>query len=168
MVVITMYLWWSISVHSTKCKQLTISPEQQTSSMNSKTPLVDKGDLEWLNICIYSNDLDCYIYSIHLWWVKVRIQVRDLTATKCPPCMADHLVSGLLTNLASPFHPVNTWGLGPGVCFTNVLRAPPKIISRKYTMPETTYMMRISSWNFVRVPKVWLWALVQIFSLKFL
>ena len=54
-----------------------------------------------------------------------------LTATKCPPCMADHLVSGLSTNLASPFHPVNTWGLGPGVCFTNVLRAPPKIMSRK-------------------------------------
>ena len=27
--------------------------------------------------------------------------------------------------------------------------------------------MRISSWNFVRVPKAWLWAHVQSFSLKF-
>ena len=32
-----------------------------------------------------------------------------------------------------------------------------KIISWKYTMPETTFMLRISSWNFARVPKAWLW-----------
>ena len=42
-----------------------------------------------------------------------------------------------------------------------------KIISRRYTMPEMTFMVRISSWNFVRVPKAWLWAHVQSFSLKF-
>ena len=30
-----------------------------------------------------------------------------------------------------------------------------KIISRKYTMPETTFMVRISSWNYARVPKAW-------------
>ena len=42
-----------------------------------------------------------------------------------------------------------------------------KIISWKYTKPEFTYMVRISSWNFIRVPKAWLWAHVQIFSLKF-
>ena len=28
-----------------------------------------------------------------------------------------------------------------------------KIISRKYTMPEIIYIVKISSWNFVRVPK---------------
>ena len=39
------------------------------------------------------------------------------------------------------------WG-----CFTNVLRSL-QIISRKYTMSEITFMLRISSWNFVRVPK---------------
>ena len=32
-----------------------------------------------------------------------------------------------------------------------------KIISWKNTMPEITFMVRISSWNFVRVPKAWLW-----------
>ena len=41
-----------------------------------------------------------------------------------------------------------------------------KIISRKYTMPEITFMMRISSWNFVCVPNM-LWTHVQNFSLKF-
>ena len=42
-----------------------------------------------------------------------------------------------------------------------------KMISRKYTITENTFMMRISSWNFVRVPKAWLWAHVQSLSLKF-
>ena len=42
-----------------------------------------------------------------------------------------------------------------------------KIILQKYTIPEITFMMRISSWNFVCVPKAWLWAHVQSFSLKF-
>ena len=40
-----------------------------------------------------------------------------------------------------------------------------KIISRKYTMPEITFMMRISSWNLVHVAKAW--AHMQSFSLKF-
>ena len=42
-----------------------------------------------------------------------------------------------------------------------------KIISRKYTMPEITFTVRIPSWSFVCVPKAWLWAHVQSFSLKF-
>ena len=42
-----------------------------------------------------------------------------------------------------------------------------KIISRKYTILEITFMVRISSWNFVRVLKAWLWAQLQSFSLKF-
>ena len=42
-----------------------------------------------------------------------------------------------------------------------------KIISRKYTTPEITFTVRISSWNFVRGPKAMLWAHVQSFSLKF-
>ena len=42
-----------------------------------------------------------------------------------------------------------------------------KIISRKYTVPEITFMVRISSRNFVSMPKAWLWAHVQSFGLKF-
>ena len=42
-----------------------------------------------------------------------------------------------------------------------------KIIMRKYTIPEITLIVRISSWNFVHVPKAWLWAHIQSFSLKF-
>ena len=42
-----------------------------------------------------------------------------------------------------------------------------KIISWKYTILGITFMMRISSWNFVHVPKAWLWAHVHCFSLKF-
>ena len=42
-----------------------------------------------------------------------------------------------------------------------------KIISRKYTMPKITFMLRISTPDFERVPKAWLWAHVQSFSLKF-
>ena len=42
-----------------------------------------------------------------------------------------------------------------------------KIISQKYATPEITFMIRISSWNLVGVPKAWLWAHVQSFSLKF-
>ena len=38
-----------------------------------------------------------------------------------------------------------------------------KIISRKYAI---TFILIISSWNFVRVPKAWLWTHVQSFSLK--
>ena len=41
-----------------------------------------------------------------------------------------------------------------------------KIISWKYTMPAITFMARISSWNFVHVPKAWFWAHEQSFSLK--
>ena len=33
------------------------------------------------------------------------------------------------------------------------LRELPKIFSRKYTTPEITFMVRISIWKFVRVPK---------------
>ena len=43
-----------------------------------------------------------------------------------------------------------------------------KIISRKYTIPEITFTVRISSCKFVCVPKAWLWAHVQSFSLIFL
>ena len=42
-----------------------------------------------------------------------------------------------------------------------------KEILRKYTMPKIPFMVKISSWNFVRVPKAWLWAHLQSFSLKF-
>ena len=41
-----------------------------------------------------------------------------------------------------------------------------KIILRKYTMSEIIFMLRISSCNFVRVPKAWLWAHVQSFNSK--
>ena len=46
-------------------------------------------------------------------------------------------------------------------------RKLPKIFSRKYTTPEITFMVRISIWKCVRVPKARLWAHVQSFSLKF-
>ena len=46
-------------------------------------------------------------------------------------------------------------------------RELPKILSRKYTTPEITFMVRISIWKFVRVPKARLWAHLQSFSLKF-
>ena len=42
-----------------------------------------------------------------------------------------------------------------------------KIILRKYTILEITFMVRISSWNFVCVLKAMLWAHVRSFSLKF-
>ena len=53
------------------------------------------------------------------------------------------------------------------VFFSLTFRELSKIISRKYTMPKITYMLRISSWNFVRAPKASPWAQVQRFSLKF-
>ena len=42
-----------------------------------------------------------------------------------------------------------------------------KIILWKYTMPEMTFMVRIPSWNFVRVPEAWPWAHIQSFISKF-
>ena len=42
-----------------------------------------------------------------------------------------------------------------------------KIFSWKLCIAEIVLLMRISSWNFVRVPKAMLWAHVQSFSLKF-
>ena len=42
-----------------------------------------------------------------------------------------------------------------------------KIILQKYTMPEIAFKMRIKRWNFVGVPKTWLWVHVQSFSLNF-
>ena len=39
-----------------------------------------------------------------------------------------------------------------------------EIISQKYTIPENTFILRISSWNFVRVPKAWLWAHLKIWA----
>ena len=41
-----------------------------------------------------------------------------------------------------------------------------KIFSWNLCIAEIVVLMRISSWNFVRVPKAWLWAHVQSFSLK--
>ena len=46
-------------------------------------------------------------------------------------------------------------------------RELPKIFSRKYTTPEITFMVIISIWKFVRVPKARLSAHLQCFSLKF-
>ena len=46
-------------------------------------------------------------------------------------------------------------------------RELPKTFSRKYTTPEIKFMVRISIWKFVRVPKARLWAHVQSFSLKY-
>ena len=43
-----------------------------------------------------------------------------------------------------------------------------KITSRKYRVLEITFMVIISSRNFARVPKAWLWAHVQSFGLKFI
>ena len=54
----------------------------------------------------------------------------------------------------------------PGGCFTNVSRALQKF-SRNLCIAQIVLVMRISSWNFVRVPKALLWAHVQIFRLKF-
>ena len=42
-----------------------------------------------------------------------------------------------------------------------------KIFSWNFCIAEILLLMRISSWNFVRVPKAMLWAHVQSFSLKF-
>ena len=42
-----------------------------------------------------------------------------------------------------------------------------KIILRKYTMPEITFTVRISIWNFVHVPKPSLWPHVHSFSFEF-
>ena len=42
-----------------------------------------------------------------------------------------------------------------------------KTIWRKYTMPEITFILRISSWNFARVLEAWLWAHILSFRLKF-
>ena len=51
----------------------------------------------------------------------------------------------------------------PRVCFTNVSRA----LQYDLAKINNTYMVRISSWNFVRVPNVLLWVYVQSLSLKF-
>ena len=54
----------------------------------------------------------------------------------------------------------------PGVV-SLTFRELSKIISRKSTMLEITFRVRISSRNFVCVPKAWLWAYIQSFSLTF-
>ena len=53
----------------------------------------------------------------------------------------------------------------PGWCFIT-FREFSKIISRKYTMPAITLMVKISSGDFAHVSKALLWAHVQSFSLK--
>ena len=60
--------------------------------------------------------------------------------------------------------PFNTMYLG---VVTLTFRELSKIILRKYTILEITFMVRISSWNFVRGPKAMLWAHTQSSSLKF-
>ena len=42
-----------------------------------------------------------------------------------------------------------------------------KITSPKFTMPDITFVVLISSWNFVHVPIAWLRPLVQTFSWEF-
>ena len=48
-----------------------------------------------------------------------------------------------------------------------IFHEPSKIILTKYTMPEITFLLRISSWNCVCVSEAWLWAHMQSFNLKF-
>ena len=43
------------------------------------------------------------------------------------------------------------------VCFTNVSWALQSNLTNIYIMPEITFVVRISCWNIVRVPKAWLW-----------
>ena len=50
-------------------------------------------------------------------------------------------------------------------CFTNILRALQNILLKSEYF-RNRLLMRISSWNFVRVHKAMLWAYVQRFSLK--
>ena len=54
-----------------------------------------------------------------------------------------------------------SWCKHQGVV-SQTFRELSKTTWRKHTIPEITFMMRISSWDFVRVPKAWLWAHVQI------
>ena len=43
----------------------------------------------------------------------------------------------------------------------------PKILSRNLCIAKIVLVMRISSWNFVRVSKAWLWGHVHNFGLRF-
>ena len=69
-------------------------------------------------------------------------------------------IYAVLLNAQTPLHM-----LSQGVV-SLTFRELSKTISRKYTMSEITFMVRIWSWNFVHVPKAWLWAHIQIFSFK--
>ena len=58
-------------------------------------------------------------------------------------------------------------GLASLEVVSQTFRELSKIISQKYSMPKSKFMVVISSWNCVRVPKALLWEHVQSISLKF-
>ena len=83
---------------------------------------------------------------------KSRKRIRDT----CPDTIKDRF-----STIASRFGLIQHQGV---VSLT--FRELSKIISRKYTISEITFMVRTSGCNFVRVPKAMLWAHVHSFSLK--
>ena len=127
---------------------------------------------EFLNLTSWHSE---HLHTIHIiykayvlkWHLRPN-HSNNLSATLIPTLhelsTRKHCKSVLAQSTAAPSFLTST-GNASGGCFTNVLRALQKF-SRNLCIVQIVHVMRISSWNFVRVPKALFWAHVQIFTIN--
>ena len=104
--------------------------------------------------------------SLNQWSTTTVCQINSSSKSENDASKIIPRVSQMAKTLFAILISINRWhtvqrryyGIQGGVSLT--FREHSKIISRKYTMPEITFMVRISSWNFLRVPRALLWAYV--------
>ena len=135
-----------------------VTSPQNNARDYSTLPWCKINHVDRMDICYLSRGIFMYVISIYIlvpchemgWRFKIRRGWERAIYPTIHKSLHCSVVSGAGLGVVSlTFHELS------------------KIISRKYTMPEITFTVRVSSWNFVCVPKAWLWTHVQSFSLKF-
>ena len=104
---------------------------------------------KWLVVCPVPS------HYLNQWNISVISLVRKIDAKWECKMLEDSTISDRACHNGGHHWNYNTGALG---VVSLTFRELSKIISRKYTLPVITFLVRISSWNFVHVPKAWLWA----------
>ena len=120
-------------------------------SIENREWIIDYIHVKWWDVnthTCFNGRLGKVPFNVRYGWVTTSHIKLDVIPYSCP-------------HLSHPLQKYRPLGV-----ISLTFRALFKIISRKCTIPEITFMVIILSWNFVRVPKAWLWAHVQSFSLK--
>ena len=140
-----------------KCKCSALLEYLISKELRNDTPqLSQKGGLLWVHI---QNEVWTFFLSFFQYHVMFDLDKSKAYSIRLKKTLVKFLLVEKLWRFAH-------YRSGIQGVVSQTLCEHSKIISWKYTMPEITLMARISSWNFVCVPKAWLCAYIQNFSLK--